>query len=71
MLIFFNQEWDLIVAGTGMSGRALGRALVEMGWSVVFFEKGRRGLRPELQDLNPLVSDPSVKKRFRPRLRLN
>jgi choline dehydrogenase-like flavoprotein len=35
-----NQEWDVIVIGTGMGGATVGYALAEAGFSVLFLEKG-------------------------------
>jgi choline dehydrogenase-like flavoprotein len=35
-----QETWDAIVIGTGMGGATAGYALAEMGWRVLFIEKG-------------------------------
>lgn len=56
MLNPVDREWDLIIAGTGMGGGTLGRAMAEKGWSVLFVEKGRSGYRTEQQGLSSSVT---------------
>lgn len=44
--------WDVMVIGTGMGGGTIGRRLAEKGLSVLFVERGPKGLRAEQQELN-------------------
>ena len=44
--------WDALVIGTGMGGGTIGRALAEAGQTVLFVEKGPRGLRSERHGLS-------------------
>lgn len=53
-----DRTWDVIVIGTGMGGGTAGRALAEAGKSVLFVEKGRKGLRAERQGINQALTDP-------------
>lgn len=53
-----DQDWDVVIVGTGMGGGTLGYALARGGWRVLFCEAGRsslenasalRGAYPEMQ----------------------
>ncbi|ODT66704.1 MAG: glucose-methanol-choline oxidoreductase [Pelagibacterium sp. SCN 63-23] len=35
-----QRNWDVVVVGAGLGGGTAGRRLAEMGWSVLFLEKG-------------------------------
>lgn len=50
-----EQEWDVVVVGTGMGGATLGHALSRAGWRVLFCEMGRSSLPgdPALRDVYP------------------
>jgi len=43
-----RRPWDVIIVGTGMSGSTLGYALAKAGKQVLFCEKGKSLLRPEI-----------------------
>lgn len=53
MDFLFEQNWDFIIVGTGISGGTLGYALAQKGQKVLFIEKGhaesgfRKGIFPE------------------------
>ena len=53
-----DRVWDVIVIGTGMGGGTAGRALAEAGKSVLFLEKGRKGIRTERQGIDQSLTDP-------------
>lgn len=53
-----DRTWDVVVIGTGMGGGTAGRALAEAGKSVLFLEKGRRGLRAERHRDDGRLTDP-------------
>lgn len=53
-----DRVWDVIVIGTGMGGGTVGRALAEGGKSVLFIEKGRRGIRTERHGIDQFLTDP-------------
>jgi choline dehydrogenase-like flavoprotein len=53
-----DRVWDVIVIGTGMGGGTAGRALAEAGKSVLFIEKGRKGIRTERQGIDQSLTDP-------------
>lgn len=54
---FEDKQWDAIVIGTGVGGGTVGRALAEKGLSVLFVEKGGKGLRTEQTALNAELTD--------------
>ncbi len=43
-----DRHWDVIIIGTGMSGATLGYELARAGKQVLFCEKGKSLLRPEI-----------------------
>ncbi|WP_417740813.1 GMC oxidoreductase [Salipiger sp.] len=47
-----DQEWDVIVIGTGIGGGTVGRALAEAGQKVLFLEQGAAGHRAERNGLS-------------------
>lgn len=53
-----EQDWDVIVIGTGMGGGTIGRCLAEAGMSVLFIEKGHAGHRAEETQINIGMPDP-------------
>lgn len=53
-----QQDWDVIVIGTGIGGGTIGRALAEGGRRVLFLEKGRAGHRAEQTALDNTIADP-------------
>jgi choline dehydrogenase-like flavoprotein len=57
-----QNEWDVVVIGTGMGGSTLGYALARRGHSVLFIEKGplrgrTDGLRPEFGHIGSAVDN--------------
>lgn len=56
-----NSHWDVIVIGTGMGGGLIGRRLADMGFKVLFVEKGPGGYRSERQGLNSEMLDPTAR----------
>lgn len=56
-----DKIWDVIVIGTGMGGGTIGRRLAEHGLSVLFVERGPRGLRAEEQALNSDIWDQQAR----------
>ncbi|QFT48410.1 6'''-hydroxyparomomycin C oxidase [Roseivivax sp. THAF40] len=43
----FDQDWDVVIIGTGIGGGTAGRALAEAGLRVLFLEQGAEGFRRE------------------------
>ncbi|WP_166418530.1 GMC oxidoreductase [Cochlodiniinecator piscidefendens] len=56
-----DKIWDVIVIGTGIGGGTIGRALAEAGLSVLFLEKGKKGLRCEQNTLRHDVWDATAR----------
>ncbi|MDS9468746.1 GMC family oxidoreductase [Paracoccus sp. MBLB3053] len=60
-----SRNWDAIVIGTGIGGGTVGRRLAEMGWSVLFLEKGPQGGRSEGNALpHDDLTDPAARMRL-------
>ena len=53
-----NQDWDVIIIGTGIGGGTIGRALAEGGLKVLFVEQGPAGYRAEQTPLDLEMADP-------------
>ena len=56
-----DQDWDVVIIGTGMGGGTIGRALAEGGMRVLFLEKGPKGHRSERQALQSEVFTPEAR----------
>lgn len=56
-----DQNWDVIVIGTGIGGGTVGRALAEAGKKVLFVEKGPRGHRRERTPLSHDIFVPEAR----------
>lgn len=56
-----EQNWDVLIIGTGMGGGTIGRVLAEGGMRVLFIEKGPRGHRSERQALHSEVFTPEAR----------
>ncbi|MBV2359557.1 GMC family oxidoreductase [Thalassococcus sp. CAU 1522] len=56
-----NEDWDVIVIGTGIGGGTVGRALSEAGQKVLFVERGSAGRRRETHGLSE-ISVPEARR---------
>jgi choline dehydrogenase-like flavoprotein len=56
-----DQDWDVIVVGTGIGGGTIGRRLAEQGMSVLFVEKGPASVGAEHQYLRTDLEDPHAR----------
>lgn len=60
-LALLDQDWDVVVIGTGIGGGTIGRTLAEGGMRVLFLEKGPNGYRNERQALHSEVFTPEAR----------